>query len=126
MTDDEKQAEIVHVLELVTNALVENTPQKQREREEENKALRLGISVLLFPLFSEYITNQRNNNLSLNAMNVKDMDFNGFVQHLFERFDFVRKNIKEYNSPNQTNDVFSEYDKVIEKFIEVANGYKFY
>ena len=34
MTDDEKQQEIVHVLELVTNTLAENTPQKQKEREE--------------------------------------------------------------------------------------------
>ena len=123
MTDDEKQQEIVHVLELVTNALAENTPQKQKEREEENKSLHLGISVLLLPMFSEWINNERNRSFNLNVNNI---NFDEYIERLFERFDFVRKNLKEYNSPNQSDQVLSKYDEVVKKFIEVAKGYKFY
>ena len=124
MTDDEKQQEIVHVLELVTNALVENTPQKQKEREEENKSLRLGISVLLLPMVSEWINNERNKSFA--DLNVNNINFDEYIERLFERFDFVRKNLKEYNSPNQSDQVLLKYNEVIKKFIEVAKGYKFY
>ena len=124
MTDDKKQQEIVHVLELVTNALVENTPQKQKEREEENKSLRLCISVLLLPMFSEWINNERNR--SIGYLNVNNINFDEYIKRLYERFDFVRKNLKEYNSPNQSDQVSSKYDEVIKKFIEVAKNYKFY
>ena len=123
MTDDEKQQEIVHVLELVTNALAENTPQKQKERKEENQSLRLGISVLLLPMFSEWINNERNRSFNLNVDNI---NFDEYIKRLFERFDFVRKNLKEYNSPNQSDQVSSKYDEVVKKFIEVAKNYKFY
>ena len=126
MTDDEKQQEIVHVLELVTNALVENTPQKQKEREEENKNLRLCISVLLLPMFNEWINNERNKNFTLIDLNMNNINFDEYIKRLFERFDFVRKNLKEYNSPNQSDQVLSKYDEVAKKFIEVAKNYKFY
>ena len=124
MTDDEKQQEIVHVLELVTNALAENTPQKQKEREEEIRVLHMGISVLLLPMFSEWINNERNR--SFFNLNVNNINFDEYIKRLFERFDFVRKNLKEYNSPNQSDQVLSKYDEVIKKFIEVAKNYKFY
>lgn len=124
MTDDEKQQEIVHVLELVTNALTENTPQKQKEREEENRSLRLGVSVLLLPMFSEWINNERNR--SIGYLNVNNINFDDYIKCLYERFDFVRKNLKEYNLPNQSDQVSSKYDEVIKKFIEVAKNYKFY
>ena len=126
MTDDEKQQEIVHVLELVTNALAENTPQKQKERKEEIRALHMGISVLLFPMFIEYINNQRNYNLSLNMINIKDMDFNRFIQNLFERFDFIRKNTKDNNNLNHTDEINKKYDDVWNLFVETAKNYKFY
>lgn len=119
-----KQQEIVHVLELVTNALVENTPQKQKEREEENESLRLCISVLLLPMFSEWINDERNK--SFVDLNVNNINFDGYIKRLYERFDFVRKNLKEYNSPNQSDQVLSKYDEVVKKFIEVAKNYKFY
>ena len=124
MTDDEKQQEIVHVLELVTNALTENTPQKQKERKKENQSLRLGISVLLLPMFSEWINNERNR--SFDNLNVNNINFDEYIKRLYERFNFVRKNLKEYNSPNQSDQVLSKYDEVVKKFIEVAKDYKFY
>lgn len=124
MTDDEKQQEIVHVLELVTNALAENTPQKQKEREEEIRALHMGISVLLLPMFSEWINNEQNR--SFIGLNVNNINFDEYIKRLFERFDFVRKNLKEYNSPNQSDQVLSKYDEVVKKFIEIAKNYKFY
>lgn len=123
MTDDKKQQEIVHVLELVTNALAENTPQKQKEREEENKSLHLSISVLLLPIFIEWINNERNRNFA--GFNINDINFDEYIKRLYERFDFVR-NLKEYNSPNQSDQVLSKYDEVVKKFIEVAKNYKFY
>ena len=123
MTDDEKQQEIVHVLELVTNALAENTPQKQKERQEENKSLHLGISVLLLPMFSEWINNERNRSFNLNVNNI---NFDEYIKRLFERFNFVRKNMMEHNLLNQSDQVSSKYDEVIKKFIEVAKNYKFY
>lgn len=123
MTDDEKQQEIVHVLELVISALAENTPQKQKEREEEIRALHMGISVLLLPMFSEWINNEQNRSFELNVNNI---NFDEYIKRLFERFDFVRKNLKEYNSPNQSDQVLSKYDEVVKKFIEVAKNYKFY
>ena len=124
MTDDEKQQEIVHVLELVTNALAENTPQKQKEREEENKNLRLSISVILLPIFIEWINNERNRNFA--DLNINDVNFDEYIKRLYERFDFVRKNLKECNSPNQSEQVLSKYDEVVKKFVEVAKNYKFY
>ena len=124
MTDDEKQQEIVHVLELVTNALAENTPQKQKERQEENKSLRLGVSVLLLPIFIEWINNERNKNFA--DFNINNINFDEYIKRLYEKFDFVRKNLKEYNSPNQSDQVLLKYNEVIKKFIEVAKGYKFY
>ena len=45
---------------------------------------------------------------------------------LFERFDFVRKNMMERDLLNQSDQVSSKYDEVIKKFIEVAKNYKFY
>ena len=123
MTDDEKQQEIVHVLELVANALAENTPQKQKEREEENKSLHLSISVLLLPMFIEWINNERNKNF---VVNINDINFDEYIKRLFERFNFVRKNLKECNSPNQSDQVLSKYDEVVKKFIETAKNYKFY
>lgn len=89
MTDDEKQQEIVHVLELVTNALAENTPQKQKERKKENESLHLGISVLLLPMFSEWINNEQNRSFAYS--NVNNINFDEYIKRLFERFDFVRK-----------------------------------
>ena len=124
MTDDEKQQEIVHVLELVTNALVENTPQKQKEREEENKSLRLGVSVLLLPMFSEWINNEQNRNFT--NLNLNNINFDEYIKRLYEKFDFVRKNMMEHNLLNQSDQVSSKYDEVIKKFIEVAKNYKFY
>lgn len=125
MTDDEKQQEIIHVLELVTNALAENTPQKQKERKEENKSLRLSISVLLLPMFSEWINNELNKSF-VDITHINNIDFDKYIERLFERFDFVRKNLKEYNSPNKSDQVLSKYDEVVKKFIEVAKNYKFY
>ena len=124
MTDDEKQQEIVHVLELVTNALVENTPQKQKEREEENKSLRLSISVILLPIFSEWINNERNKSFA--DLNINNINFDGYIKHLFERFDFVRKNMIECDLSNQSDQVSSKYEEVVKKFVEVAKNYKFY
>lgn len=125
MTDDEKQQEIVHVLELVTKALAENTPQKQKEREEENKSLRVGISVLLLPMFSEWINNERNKSF-VDFININDINFDDYIKRLFERFDFVMKSIKVNNLLNQSDQVLSKYDEVVKKFIEVAKNYKFY
>lgn len=119
MTDDKKQQEIVHVLELVTNALVENTPQKQKEREEENKNLRLCISVLLLPMFDEWINNERNKNFTLIDLNMNNINFDEYIKRLFERFDFIKKS-------NLSDQVLSKYDEVIKKFMEVAKNYKFY
>ena len=125
MTDDKKQQEIVHVLELVTNALAENTPQKQKEREEENKSLRLSISVLLLPIFIGWVNNERNKSFA-GVININNINFNDYIKRLFERFDFVRKNLKEYNSPNQSDQILSKYEEVVKKFVEVAKNYKFY
>ena len=119
-----KQQEIVHVLELVASALTENTPQKQKEREEENKSLRLGISVLLLPIFGEWINNEQNR--SFVGLNVNNINFDEYIKRLYEKFDFVRKNLKEYNSSNQSDQVLSKYDEVVKKFIEIAKNYKFY
>lgn len=124
MTDDEKQQEIVHVLELVTNALAENTPQKQKERKKENESLHLGISVLLLPMFSEWINNEQNRSFAYS--NVNNINFDEYIKRLFERFDFVRKNMKEHDLSNQSDQVLSKYDEVVKKFIEVAKNYKFY
>ena len=126
MTDDEKQQEIVHVLELVTNALAENTPQKQKEREEENKSLRLGVSVLLLPMFSEWINNERNRDFANFNLNLNNINFDEYIKRLFERFDFIRKNRIKHDLSNQSDQVSSKYDEVVKKFIEVAKKYKFY